>query len=406
MSEYDRKIDGIRSELLKEYKAEKYAVINPKLIEKDNYFKTLYLKMLCTVVQYDNTPSEMQILYLSRLLKGTDLKISIEECMRRAFDIGDLEFKEFISLMDNSPLKYYFALESLILIGIEGTKHKNIELVADLLEIFGIGKDDLNCLLLICKSVLEQNSKHYDEAKRTMSRIVHVINIEQYLYTNCVSKQLVGDIGKVYTSQGNKKDFQMGKSYSDEVITFQNMTIRLTQSVIFRKSKTVEFNNCNIISNINSRFKFYEVEKIIFNNCDISNFHDRIAEIKMCGNVVITNCIITNCGWTGGALEKGALFNMSGNENTSYFIFEKNQTERCYIKSNAYRSNPGATGVLISADKEIIKYKITDNLFVDCECRNNVSYHPAIIAGRASNSNIYASRNTVTGTVNKLFEYD
>ena len=69
MDEFNRRISGIRR-AMEEMKTEMYAISNPVTAALDEYIKSLYIKMLCTVVQYENDPSEMQLLYLRRLHKG------------------------------------------------------------------------------------------------------------------------------------------------------------------------------------------------------------------------------------------------------------------------------------------------------------------------------------------------
>lgn len=111
----NKNIAGIRN-AMKEMKAEMYAIRNPELAELDEYRKTLYLKVLCTVLQYENTPSDMQILYLKRLLKGLGADEPVEEYMRKALDISDVDIREFVGYMKDSRIKYYFALEGILLI--------------------------------------------------------------------------------------------------------------------------------------------------------------------------------------------------------------------------------------------------------------------------------------------------
>ena len=57
-----------------ELKNEKYAFVNLDLASLDEYGKTLYLKVLCSVIQYQNEPTEAQILFLKRIIKGILLK--------------------------------------------------------------------------------------------------------------------------------------------------------------------------------------------------------------------------------------------------------------------------------------------------------------------------------------------
>lgn len=49
MEEFHKNIETIRR-ALKEKKAEKYALVNPALVELDEYMKSLYLRVLCSVL--------------------------------------------------------------------------------------------------------------------------------------------------------------------------------------------------------------------------------------------------------------------------------------------------------------------------------------------------------------------
>lgn len=86
MDDFNKKISGIRSSM-NEMKAELYAIKNPDLVILDEYNKDLYLKLLATVVQYDNNPSDMQILYLKRIVKGIETEKSIEDYMKKALEL-------------------------------------------------------------------------------------------------------------------------------------------------------------------------------------------------------------------------------------------------------------------------------------------------------------------------------
>ena len=67
---------------LKEIAAEKYALINQNLQSLDEYIRLLYIKLLCTTVQYENVPTESQELYLKRVVGGLEVEGSLEEHMR------------------------------------------------------------------------------------------------------------------------------------------------------------------------------------------------------------------------------------------------------------------------------------------------------------------------------------
>ena len=57
MSDYEKHVDEIRK-YFEEHKAERYPFENALLREKDEYVKSLYFRMLCTLVRYTGEPDE------------------------------------------------------------------------------------------------------------------------------------------------------------------------------------------------------------------------------------------------------------------------------------------------------------------------------------------------------------
>ena len=70
MDQFNKKIEGIRR-MMEEMKSDKYAISIPELVELDEYIKSLYLKVLCTIIQYENNPTDVQVLYLKRIINNT-----------------------------------------------------------------------------------------------------------------------------------------------------------------------------------------------------------------------------------------------------------------------------------------------------------------------------------------------
>lgn len=117
MSKSNKNIEEIRK-MLKDLKSKKYEIVNPDLVELDEYIKSLYIKVLCTVVQYENDPTDMQILFLKRIINGIGVEDSVEEYMRKALEISEQDIQEFLSIVGDSKIKYYFATDGLILLSI------------------------------------------------------------------------------------------------------------------------------------------------------------------------------------------------------------------------------------------------------------------------------------------------
>lgn len=109
MDEFNERLEKIRGLLVK-MKAKEYAVTNETLSGLDEYVKKLYLKLLGTVIQYKNDPSDMQILYLNRIACGMGAEEPVEELMRMALEISETDVQEFFTVVKEKKYKFYFAL--------------------------------------------------------------------------------------------------------------------------------------------------------------------------------------------------------------------------------------------------------------------------------------------------------
>ena len=78
MEDFNKKVKGL-CDLMEELKAEQAAIVNPELVSLDEYTKTLYLKVLGTIVQYENIASDMQVFYLKRIVSGMEVELPLEE---------------------------------------------------------------------------------------------------------------------------------------------------------------------------------------------------------------------------------------------------------------------------------------------------------------------------------------
>ena len=133
MSDYEKHIDKIRK-YFEEHKAERYPFENALLSEKDEYVKSLYFRMLCTLVRYTGEPSEMQVLYIRRLISGARAESDFQDYMKMALDLDTEDIDEFISVFKEDDLKYYFCIDGAILLSVIKGADKNYALLAELIE--------------------------------------------------------------------------------------------------------------------------------------------------------------------------------------------------------------------------------------------------------------------------------
>ena len=217
--------------IFKEIKNEFYKISNPETTGLDEYIKKLYFEMLCTIIQYENNASKMQILYLRRLFSGIQLEGDVEDYIRKALEITETDVREFVDCLRSSKARYYFTLEGIILVALGIDGQEAYEYFAELIEIIGIKKAELEHLSKVARSVLAQKSSYYDEAKTIATTETKKLNFVPYIidYYQGAMVDTVEDF--YYLSPDNEKvsEIQLPTEYSQKNITFKNLHVVLQE---------------------------------------------------------------------------------------------------------------------------------------------------------------------------------
>lgn len=400
MEKFNKRIEGIRT-MMSGMKVEMYAIVNPELAVLDEYTKNLYLKVLCTVVQYENEPSEMQTLYLKRLIAGIGTEEPLEEYMRKALEISDVDIKEFISYMKENQVRYYFALESMVLTAMGQQIQDNYEYLAELIELCGITKEDLKYLAFVAESILRQDSGYYDTAKDSINDRTRSLNFYPYISNYYAGALIDNDNEQYYTAPGlgmNTNDIILPAEYTARKVTFRNLVINLGEVCKFEGCETVDFINCKITTDDSKTLYFKAIGNVSFTECEFYDMDNHVACFTAVNNVEIKQCTLRNCGWMCGKNNYGALFKYYWPLGDT-FNFINNKVLNCYIKNTD--SYGGSTGILIDSG-EVRGGMIRGNEFIGCQCINNNVYTDAIIRGEKNHFNYLD--NKMTGAVTRLFE--
>lgn len=386
MEQLDKKMEGIRK-MMEEMKVEKYAIVNTELADLDEYVKTLYLKVLCTVIQYENIPSEMQTLFLRRIIRGMNVDDSMEDCMRKALEISDADMKEFLSLMKKNEVKYYFTLDALLMTAMGNATKANYEYLSELIELSDVTKRDLEYICLIAKSVLQQEPSFYDEAKDRVND--HVKNLDFSPYIQNYYAGIIADtsIKKVFSAPdewcGTYK-MAYPNYYEGKEVYFQNLDMEICTEWNFKSCRKVIFKNCKI-KGLGGTFCFQKVEKVYFENCNLSDFSNRVAYMKSVNDFSTIDCEYENCGYItdDGSGARGGLFYV---DNGWYgtkckILLQGNTLLNCYIKLKRSLSYTGVSGVFIGFENGdyVKQMTIANNIFKNCQCINNVKFKRAVI---------------------------
>lgn len=297
MEEFKKNIDGIRR-MMSDLRDEKYAIVNQDLVSLDEYTKTLYLRILCTVMQLGEEPTETQVLFLKRIVAGIGVDDPAEEYMRRALDISAADMQEFLTGMKENIGKYYFALDALILVSIGMENQECYQYLAEIIELLDICKDDLEYVCLVARSVLQQQSLFYDQAKELTSERVREVDYSPYIQS-FYAGAIRDSVELVHYSAPDKKysdsvKFRSKSFYSEKRVIFENLSMDIKRKWVFNNCEEVIFKNCNFTGNEYS-IELHGCRKAIIYKCRFDNFRASVFQQEECKEIVIEECEFENC---------------------------------------------------------------------------------------------------------------
>lgn len=404
MSDYEKHIDKIRK-YFEEHKAERYPFENALLNEKDEYVKSLYFRMLCTLVRYTGEPSEMQVLYIRRLIAGSHAENEFEDYMKMALDLDTEDIDEFISVFKEDDLKYYFCIDGAILLSVIKGADKNYELLAEFIEMLGLTSNELKYLTAVAKATIIQSSELFDEAKRYTSDTTE--NLSMYHYVcGFYSGAITHTPSKIHIYSKDKSCVNISdyETLKAKKVIIENITADLHDDVVFEGCAEVVIKNCKFSGN-KYRFEFFNVGKIVVENCRISDFSNRFTFLRDCNELIVSQNHFVNCGYTEESDFRNGFGGViySDGEQLTTIILEKNTLQNCYIARETQKRYMGCTGIFIySGGYNIELLQVIDNQFIGCRCKNNGNYTEAYISARAKQ--VVNENNVCNGAITRIFE--
>ena len=342
MDEWNEKISKLR-DVLENMKVELYTIKNEDLSVLDEYRKTLYLKMLCTVVRYENIPTEMQSLYLRRIINGMNAEAVIEDYMRKAVEISETDICEFISFLRQNEIRYYFAFEGMLLAAMGRQTENNYEYLAELIELSGITKGELEYLALLAKSVLCQNGKYYEQAKEKITDHVAKIDFSEYIkgfYSGAIinNEQFVYYYG---ANEDSTEKMNLERRYTAKKVKFENIAINVWEPLEFAGCEEVVFENCRFVGrpyekNVQAaNIGFCGCKKIEISGCKFENFGYPIIVLENTQKVDVKQSIFINCNIHN--IYEESRFMISGKKGIILYVKDKTKPQ-VTIKGAEFRN--------------------------------------------------------------------
>lgn len=179
---------------MRDYGNGEYALPNKDLKLAGDYLQGLYVKILSTIAQRAKCPSDAQIMFLRRIVWGFDKEGVLEEYTRRALYLSDDDIQDFVLNLHDSKLKYYFALDGMILATLSDTKNESIAYLCDLIRLLDISEHNLKYITLIAKAALLQKYDFIENASEFCSAQMRELDVLPYLshlYTKSVVENKV-----------------------------------------------------------------------------------------------------------------------------------------------------------------------------------------------------------------------
>ena len=305
MQIYKEKANLLR-EVMRDDKAKLYAVINHPLASHEEYYRDLYLKMLCLIAHYSDGMNESQLFMLQRLILGVTGDTSVQEYIRRASEADEEFLNDFIDGFRTEELRFSFVVDSLVLSAI-GSKDNTdqLQFIAELSEQLQINTEEIKYLALLSQSIIEQNHDKYTAAEETRpSRI----SFESFFY---FTKSFV----QVFIATGNDQFFmafhertrynfdqQVGADFGTTSMLMRQRHIHMENMIIdteafqltFEGCERVVLNNCELIGSTNSLI-FKCCKEIRLEKCLFRDFSGRALIFEDVTDIRIDSCDFNKC---------------------------------------------------------------------------------------------------------------
>lgn len=358
---------------LSELISEKYIIKNSALFSSDDHVKNLYLKFLCSILLIKGGANDDQIVFLDRLIKGSECKDSVEELFKWALDLSEQDLDEFCTVLRHNALRYYFALDSMILINLAECSDHELEYTAQLFQLTYLSKYEINYLGLLAKSVVTQNDEYYQQAKSSLSNFnFGLMDLDIYQYVkDFYYGEVYGKNRRIYCAPelSDGENIQFGTDYTEDEVIFRNQKITIKDRCLsFKGCKKVIFDNCSVVKYDNAfldiaGIRFNGVKTVSFNNSSFTGFTRGVVNIDGAKELICDTCKFLNCySYTAGS--PSAVFSIADLYDSALIRLENNTLEKCssfdsFVKEHGFFLD-------YSGHKSIDVLDITNNMFINC----------------------------------------
>lgn len=364
--------------------------INGHLLEKaDEHTQKLYLRLLCSILQFDNDSDtkESQILFIERIIAGINNKnIIFEEILASSMCMEYDEIDEIINII-SKEFAEMFIVDSLICANITGKNNNKIsEYLGSIFSLLNIKEEIVKELVYLSLAILE-----LDDERILLTK--SIVNINKFIIY--MRNPIVGQVGyslEELKTINNKNAIILNSKFinlkeeinldevSCEIISFINCTFDNIHSIV-SDTKQVKFINCEFENNVipiqvetnNSWFKINTTSTVTSNFTFIKLNYGEIINCKFSDCIVSRNLVY---------LENGNIYDS---------VFDNCKSELCpssvsmitllngNIKDSKFNKCSSITdkadrGSTMTGVIRIEKGSMSNCTFEECSCYTQSSY--------------------------------
>jgi len=358
-------------EYIDKNRAKNYPIKNTMLENETDFIKNNYFKMLAVLLQQGDEVTGGQENLFKRLLEGVKTDYKLEDYMRQALEITVEEFIDFTAAYKESPLKYRFVLDGILLINAEKRNKDVYKLLASFCEALLLNKEEVNYLSEVGKSILELDVGAYAVAE---SKAVASIPAEIYsgyislIPSDCICSNEELVIFHPTLEEDVTIDVleRMGENPAPNIRVL-NVTVDLSEySLVFRNRKKVVLDGCRFIGGDRS-ICFDECNKIEIRNCIFEKFTQRALDITSGIRLYIRNSRFLECIYLDSAnyykeVLGGVIYMGRGVAYLDMCIFQE-----CGVQNHIPGTVHTAKNAIIACGG---KYKVNGCKFIQCTSKS------------------------------------
>lgn len=285
-------------EYIDKTKYKNYPINNYLLNSVDEYIKNSYFKMLAVVLQSEGNVNEEQKNLLQRMIAGAKCDYTMQDYFRQGLSIEIEDFEGFMNSLRGLTLRYRFILDGLILNASCKDNVKGFKLLASLAEILEISKEELQYLVLLGKTILEQNTGAYFAAQEQVTIQEPVANDYLSLFVQNKGIWQDNDVTILYSLDNSDVSTMMLdriKNKKTNTLKLLNLKFNIADyALVIENYQKVLIEKCTFIGK-NSPITLQNCAEVVVKDSIFQNFISRTLIEESISKLSFFSCTFKNC---------------------------------------------------------------------------------------------------------------